>query len=91
MVWLAFLESYEKIDIMSNNLRKNKWVCVIIGILFYFGFNKVSVQKEEIYEGYEVELVRIMPFLYTWERELKESIFRVTIGNEKYYYTIVST
>ena len=62
MVWLAFLESYEKIDIMSNNLRKKKWVCVIIGILFYFGFNKVSVQKEEIYEGDDVELVRIMPF-----------------------------
>ena len=91
MVWLAFLESYEKIDIMSNNLRKKKWVCVIIGILFYFGFNKVSVQKEEIYEGYDVELVRIMPFLYRWKREPKESVFRVTIGNEKYYYTIVST
>ena len=130
----------KEINIMSNNLSKKKWVCVIVGLilvgtaimyispiafvydgvltrkkvndykmqydlgvtrrhdsqatdiyLFYFGFNKVSVQKEEIYEGYDVELVRIMPFLYTWERELKESIFRVTIGNEKYYYTIVST
>ncbi len=29
---------------------------------FLFWFNKVSVQKEEIYEGYDVELVRIMPF-----------------------------
>lgn len=38
--------------------------------------------------GYDVELVRIMPFLYRWEREPKESIFRVTIGNEKYYVTI---
>ncbi len=59
--------------------------------LFYFGLNKVSVQKEEIYEGYDIELVRMMPFLYRWEREPNESIFRVTIGNKKYYCTIVST
>ena len=59
--------------------------------LFYFGFNKVSVQKEYMHEGYEMELVRIMPFLYKWKREPKESVFRVTIGNKKYYCTIVST
>lgn len=59
--------------------------------LVYFGFKKVSVQKEEGYEGYDVELERIMPFLYRWERELYDCVFRVTIGNKKYYYTIVST
>ena len=101
----------KEINIMSNNLSKKKWVCVIVGLilvgtaimyispiafvsdgvltrkkvneykmqydlgatrrhntpatdiyLFYFGFNKVSVQKEYMHEGYDMELVRIMPF-----------------------------
>ena len=59
--------------------------------LVYFGFEKVFVQKEEGYEEYDVELERVMPFLYRWERELYDCAFRVTIGNKKYYYTIVST
>ncbi|MEH2950919.1 hypothetical protein [Sporofaciens sp. JLR.KK001] len=130
----------KEINIMSNNLSKKKWVCVIVGLilvgtaimyispiafvsdgvltrkkvneykmqydlgatrrhdyqatdiyLVYFGFEKVLVQKEDMHEGYDIELVRIMPFLYRWKREPKESVFRVTIGNKKYYYTIVST
>lgn len=59
--------------------------------LFYAGFEEVSVQKEESFEGHDVTLKRILPFIYKWERKPDDCIFRVTIGKDKYYYTFVST
>ncbi len=62
--------------------------------LFYFGFERVLVQKEEkngdIFEGYDIEVKKVMPFLYKWERQLSDPAYRVTIGENKFYYTIVS-
>lgn len=58
--------------------------------LFYMGFKTVSVQTEKTLEGYDVEVRRIMPFLYKWERNPEDSVFRVNIGENKYYYTMVS-
>lgn len=59
--------------------------------LFYFGFQNVSVQKEKLHEGYDVKSEQLLPFLYRWNHEMEEDVFRVTIGEKKYYYTIVST
>lgn len=62
--------------------------------LFYFGFERVFVQKEEkngdIFEGYDIEVKKVMPFLYKWERQPDDPAYRVTIGEDKFYYTIVS-
>lgn len=62
--------------------------------LFYFGFEKVFVQKEEkkegVFEGYDIEVQKLMPFLYKWERQSGDPAYRVTVGEEKFYYTLVS-
>ena len=59
--------------------------------MFYLGFKKVSVQTEKERVGYDIEVKKIAPFLYQWERSLYDCAFRVTIGERKYYFTIVST
>ena len=59
--------------------------------MFYFGFKKVSVQTEKEFIGYDIEVKKIAPFLYQWERNWGDCAFRVTIGERKYYFTIVST
>lgn len=62
--------------------------------LFNFGFERVFVQKEEkngeVFEGYDIEVKKLLPFLYKWERQPNDPAYRVTIGEKKYYYTIVS-
>ena len=59
-----------------------------------FGFERVFVQKEEkngeVFEGYDIEVKKLLPFLYKWERQPNDPAYRVTIGEKKYYYTIVS-
>ncbi len=59
--------------------------------MFYLGFKKVSVQMEKERVGYDIEVKKITPFLYQWERNWGDTAFRVTIGERKYYFTIVST
>lgn len=56
--------------------------------LFYFGVKKVSVRCDATNQ--ETNLTQIFPFLYKWTRYDYETAYRVTIGNEKYYFTIVS-
>ncbi len=58
--------------------------------LFYIGFQDVKVQSEQYRKARDVELEKIGPFLYRW-KWTKESAFRVSIGENKYYFTIVHT
>lgn len=62
--------------------------------LLYIGFEKVSVQKEEksgeMFEGYDLEAKKVLPFLYKWERQSGVPAYRITIGKDKYYFTILS-
>ncbi|WP_033125479.1 hypothetical protein [Eubacterium sp. ER2] len=58
--------------------------------LFCISSGDVSVQREEMYEGYDVEVEQVMPFLYRWKRTFNDTVFRVTVGDRKYYFTIVS-
>ncbi|MGO5053356.1 hypothetical protein ACTQ6A_12765 [Lachnospiraceae bacterium LCP25S3_G4] len=58
--------------------------------LLYFGFKDVRVQNEVMFEGRDVKIKKIMPFLYEWNWE-GHSAYRVYIGNNKYYYTIAIT
>ena len=60
-----------------------------------FGFERVFVQKEEknreVFKGGDgIEIKKVLPFLYKWERQPNDPAYRVTIGEKKYYYTIVS-
>lgn len=86
------VEDYKTQYDLGSTRRHNADVTDIY--LFYFGFERVCVQKEEkngeIFEGYDIEVKKIMPFLYKWERQLSDPAYRVTIGEDKYYYTIVS-
>ena len=59
--------------------------------LVYFGFEEVSLQKEIMGKGYEMEIEKIMPFIYHWKHNVYDDIFRVNIGEKKYYYTTCST
>lgn len=58
--------------------------------MFYLGNEKVTVQSERMREGKPVVVDVILPFLYKWQRQVEDSVFRVTIGDKKYYYTFVS-
>ncbi len=59
--------------------------------LVYFGFEEVSLQKEIMGKGYDMEIEKIMPFIYHWKHNVYDDIFRVNIGEKKYYYTTCST
>lgn len=48
------------------------------------------VEYESYGRGYAVEAEQILPFLYRWERK-SDWAYRVTVGEDKYYFTIVST
>lgn len=59
--------------------------------LFCLSPDEVTVESEEMFEGRPVEVTQILPFLYSWECTLNDSVFRVSVGDGKYYFTIVST
>ncbi len=43
-----------------------------------------------MYEGYDVEIDQILPFLYRWKHTFNDTVFRVIVKDRKYYFTIVS-
>ena len=58
--------------------------------MFHLGNEKVTVQSERMQEDKPIAVEEILPFLYKGQRQVEDSAFRVTIGDKKYYYTIVS-
>ena len=57
--------------------------------LFYVGFQDISVHGEKTFETHDVEVHKILPFLYKWEREY--SLYQVSVGDDRYYYSIAIT
>lgn len=57
--------------------------------LLYLGFQDVNVQEEVMSKVSDVKANTVMPFLYVWDRNPSAVAYRVSIGEEKYYYTIV--
>lgn len=66
--------------------------------LFYLGLKDIRVETESKgtesdkgqYAEAGVEAKRVLPFLYKWEWR-GEPVYRVSIGEDKYYFTIVVT
>lgn len=60
--------------------------------LLYFGFKTVKVEEEIMFNAKEVKVKKVIPFLYEWEWTSSSApAYRVSIGEDKYYYTIVVT
>lgn len=61
--------------------------------MFYVGIKQPEVFKETKYkDGYvkeKVMLEKIAPCLYKWGWDFSTSAYRILVGDNKYYYTIV--
>lgn len=54
--------------------------------MFYIGNEAVEVQDETVDSLIDVNVRKVVPFLYRWNiPEGNWGIFRVTLGNDKYY------
>lgn len=72
-----YLESAH--EIIPHEYEKMKSIS-----LFYFGVGDVKV-REDFYGEYPA-VKKPLPFVYQWDVNKKETAYRVTIGNSKYYF-----